>query len=253
MTRNRASRRASVALLAVLILPACAVFKKQVPLTPEQSYERGMAAHAAGQHGRAAQLLGTWVQANAGDPRLPTALLALARSHLERRDWVTASSEFLRVVTDFPQSPEQREARFGICDAYHRLSPKPPLDQEYTRAGVAYCDSYAQYYPDTPEAPTARQWVGEMRGKLAEKEYLNGMFYFRRQAYDAAVIYFNDAATGFPETAWAPAALLKVVESYEKIGYKEEAEEARTRLRTQFPESQEARSLAAAAPATPPS
>ncbi len=252
MTRNRVSRRASAALLALLVLPGCAVFQKQVPLTPEQSYERGMAAHAAGQHGRAAQLLGAWVQGNAGDPRMPTALLALARSHLERREWVSSAAEFLRVVTDFPQSPEQREARFGVCDAYRRLSPRPPLDQEYTRAAVAYCDSYAQYYGDTPEAATARQWVGELRAKLAEKEYLNGMFYFRRQAYDAAVIYFNDAATGFPETPWPPAALLKVVESYERIGYKEEAEEARTRLRTQFPQSSEARSLAAAL-ATPPS
>jgi len=251
MTRNPTRRAARAALLAVLFLPACAVFKKQVPLTPEQSYTRGMTAYNAKDYGRAVEHLGRWVQANAaGDPRMPAALLALARSHVETGDYLTAGSEFLRVVTDYPRSPEQTPARFGLCDAYYRLSPKAPLDQQYTHAAITYCDSYAEYYGTTPEAATARQWVADMREKLAEKSYLNGMFYFRRGAYDASVIYFNDAADQFPGSRWAAASLLKVVQAYERIGYKEEAEEARQRLRTRFPDSPEARSLAPAAPAT---
>jgi outer membrane protein assembly factor BamD (BamD/ComL family) len=76
------------------------------------------------------------------------------------------------------------------------------------------------------------------------------MFYFRRGAYDASVIYFNEAAALYPETRWAPASLAKVVEAYERVGYREEAEEARQQLRTRFPESAEARALAAPGPAT---
>lgn len=247
MTRSPFGRRLAPALLATLFLPACAVFQKQVPLTPEQAYERGTAAYQARRYGRAAELLKRWVDANpGGDPRMPAALLALARSHLETGDYVTAGSGFLRVVSDFPQSPEQTPARFGICDAYHRMSPRPQLDQQYTEAAITYCQSYAEYYPDTPEAGQARRWVAEMREKLAYKNYLNGLFYLRRQAYDAAVIYFNDAANDFPDTRWAPAALAKVVEAYGKIGYREEAEEARQRLLRDFPQSPEARALAAA-------
>ncbi|HEX8904836.1 MAG TPA: outer membrane protein assembly factor BamD, partial [Longimicrobiaceae bacterium] len=81
------------------------------------------------------------------------------------------------------------------------------------------------------------------------KAYLNGMFYLRRQAYDAAVIYFNDTANGFPDTPWAPAALARIVEAYRKINYREEAEEARQRLLRDYPQSAEARLLAAAPPA----
>jgi len=247
MTRNHTLRAGLPALFALLFLPGCAVFRKQVPLTPEQAYQRGMAAYAAGSHGRAADLLGRWVQANAaGDPRMPGALLALGRSHLETGDFLTAGSEFLRVVTDYPSSPEQTPARFGLCQAYHGLSPRAQLDQQYTHVAITYCDSYAGYYSTTPQADTARQWVVGMREKLAEKAYLNGVFYMRRAAYDAAVIYFNEAAALYPETRWAPASLLKVVEAYEKIGYKEEAEEARQQLRTRFPESAEARGLAPA-------
>lgn len=254
MTRTRAAiRSAHAALLASFLLSGCAVFQKQTPLTPEQTYERGMAAHEAGRHARAAQFLGEWVQGNAGDPRLPGALLALAESHLATREWVSAASEYLRVITDFPQAAaEQQEARFGVCDAYHRLSPRAPLDQEYTRAAITYCESYAQYYPATEQAAEASRWAGEMREKLAEKQYQNGFFYFRRGAYDASVIYFSEVVRDYPGSRWAPAALLRTIEAYDRIGYKEEAEEARTRLRAEYPESAEARSLASA-PAAPPS
>jgi outer membrane protein assembly factor BamD (BamD/ComL family) len=87
-----------------------------------------------------------------------------------------------------------------------------------------------------------------MREKLAYKAYLNGMFYLRRQAYDAAIIYFNDAANGYPDTKWAPAALARVVEAYGRIGYRDEAEETRQRLLRDFPQSPEAQTLAAAPP-----
>ena len=252
--RTLAPRRASLALLAVLALPACAVFRKEVPLSPEQTYQRGMAAYQAESYRRAASLLGQWVQSAGGDPRMPQALLALGRSHMRTREHVTAAADFLRVVTDYPTSPEQREARFGICQAYQELSPRAQLDQEYTEAAITYCDSYAQYYGDTPEAADARRWVGELREKLAQKQYENGMFYFRRGGYDASVIYFNDAARLYPETRVAPAALLKIVEAYDRIGYAEEAAEARARLQREHPESPEARSLVASAtPSAPPS
>ncbi|HYJ79137.1 MAG TPA: outer membrane protein assembly factor BamD, partial [Longimicrobiaceae bacterium] len=237
MTRTRSARGGTLALLALLFLSSCALFKASPPLSSEQAFERGMAAYADGKFGRAATLLTRWVEANAaGDPRMPAVLLALGRSHLETREFVTAGSEFLRVLTDYPTSPEQTTARYGLCQAYHGLSPKAPLDQQYTHVAITYCESYAGYYPEAPQADTARQWVVAMREKLAEKSYLNGMFYFRRGAYDAAVIYFVQTAASYPETRWAPAALLKVVEAYERVGYEEEAEEARARLRREFPQ-----------------
>ena len=247
MTRTTALRRALPALL-VLLLPGCSVFRREVPLSPEQTFQRGMEAYQNKSYRRATVFLGRWVQSQAADPRLPQALLALARSRMHTNEELTAASEFLRIVTDFPTAPEQQEARFGICEAYHALSPKPPLDQEYTRAAITYCDSYAQYYAATPEAAQAREWVTQMRRKLAEKSYQNGIFYFRRGAFDAAVIYFEEAAREYPDTEVAPAALLKIVESYERIGYAEEAEAARVRLRQQYPQSAEAQSLASNAP-----
>jgi outer membrane protein assembly factor BamD len=250
MTRNRFGRRLAPALLVALFLPACTVFRKELPLTPEMAYVRGMNAYQAQRWARAAELIKRWVDANsAGDPRMPQALLALGTAHIHTGEYLTASSELLRLITDYPQQAEQQAARFRLCDAYHHLSPRAQLDQQYTETAITYCQSFAEYYGTTTQADTARTWVGQMREKLAYKSYLNGQFYLRRQAYDAAVIYFNDTANGFPDTPWAPAALARVVETYRKINYRDEAEETRQRLLRDYPQSAEARLLAAAPPA----
>lgn len=246
MTDPRPLRRAALALLLAAALPGCAVFRTPPPLTVESAYTQGMAAFNAGRYGRAVELLGQFVPNAAADPRLKTALMTLGRAQIETRDYISATAQFLRVATEFPRDPEAAEARFGLCDAYHRLSPRPQLDPEYTTAAITYCESYASIYPGTPEASQAQQWVVEMRGKLAEKSYQNGFFYFRRGLYDAAVVYFNDVLTQFPETPWAPTALLRLVEAYDRMGYREERAASRERLLREYPQSPEARTLAAA-------
>lgn len=246
MTEPRLFRRAALALLAAAALNGCAIFRTPPPLTVESAYAQGMEAFNAGRYRRASELLGQFVPNATGDARLKTALMALARSHLEIRDYIGATASFLRVATEFPRDPEAQQARFGLCDAYHRLSPRPQLDPEYTTAAITYCESYAQIYPGTPEAAQALEWVGQMRGKLAEKAYQTGFYYFRRGLYDAAVLSFNDVLAQFSETEWAPRALARLMDAYGRMGYREEEAASRARLLRDFPSSPEARALAAA-------
>lgn len=245
MTDHRPIRRAALALLAAAALGGCAVFRTPPPLTVETAYAQGMEAYQAGRYRRAAELLSQFVSSTGSDPRLKGALMAMARSHLETREYVTAASEFLRVATEFPSDPEAAEARFGLCQAYHSLAPRPQLDPEYTSAAITYCESYASIYSGTPEAQQALAWVTELRGRLGEKQYQNGFFYFRRGLYDAAVVYFNDVLAIYPDTPAAPAALLRLVEAYGRMGYREEETAARERLLRDYPQSPQAASLAA--------
>lgn len=246
MTDFKPIRRAALALLAVASLGGCAVFRTPPPLTVESAYTQGMEAYQAGRWRRAVELLSQFTSTAGADPRLKGALMALGRAHLETREYIPAAADFLRVATEFPSDPEAREARFGLCQAYHELAPRPQLDPEYTTAAITYCESYASIYSGTPESQQALQWVTEMRGRLAEKQYQNGFFYFRRGLYDASVVYFNDVLTVFPDTPAAPAALARLVEAYGRMGYREEEGAARQRLLRDYPQSTEAAALAAA-------
>lgn len=246
MNRARLAYRTALALGVLLLLGGCV---RRPPnygaLPPDDLYQRATAAYEAGNYGRASELLEIFVQQHLGDPRAPEARLMLGRAHLARREYLTAAVHFQRLVNDFPASPLQREARFGTCDAYHRLSPRAPLDQEYTQSAILYCESVAQAYPGTEEGERAAGFVTELREKLARKAYETGMFYFSRKAYDSAVVYFNEVLEFYPQTPFAPTALGRLVETYELIGYVEEAQEARERLQRDYPDSPEARALRA--------
>lgn len=246
MTDLTRFRRAALALLAAASLSGCAVFATPPPLTPDRAYQQGMEAYQAGRYARAAELLGQFIPAAGADPRLQEALMTLARAQMETGQYVSAAAAYLRVATQFPTAPEAVDARFGMCDAYHQLSPRPQLDQQYTHGAIAHCQSFAANYPDHARAAQAREWVAELRGTLGEKAYLNGFFYFRRGLYDAAVMYFQRVVADYPETAAAPKALMRMVESYDRMGYREEEEAARERLLREYPQSAEARGLAPA-------
>lgn len=244
-------RRLSLVPVYALLLGGCGPHRPPAPLGPDVLYTQGMTAYRAGKHGRAIQRLDEFLRANVGDPRAPEARMTLGRAHMARKEYVLAAGEFTRLINETPPDSLQRAARFGICEAYMRMSPKAQLDQEYTTGALAHCESLGTYYPGTPEAERAGKWVGELQAKLAQKAYDTGIFYMKRGAYDAAVIYFNETVQQYPGTPFAPAALLRLVESYRTIGYKEEAEEARTRLLRDYPQSAEARTLQQTQPTQP--
>ena len=247
MPSMKNSRPTVLASLALLLLFSACSARRVDPLTlpPDDLYGRAMTQYEARDFADAIPLFQAFVQAHLGDPRAPEAMFLLARSHMERREYLSAATYFQRLVSDFPSSPRNLAARFATCEAYAALSPRPQLDQEYTRAALSHCESIGAFFPGTTEAENATRMVAEMREKLAEKIYQNGLFYQRRRAYDSAVIYFGDVVEQYPQSVVAPAALGKLIETYEVLGYVEDATEARARLRQEYPTSEAAQALPA--------
>ena len=239
----RRFRRLCLVPLALLAV-ACSGNRENINLlSPDDLYARGVAEFDDREFQRAIIYLERFLSTTLGDPRIPDARMLLGDAHVERREYATAASHYQRVVTDFPNHPRNREARFKICDAYYKLSPAAPLDQEYTVSAIAHCQSVAEYFPGTEEGDSAAGYVDDLRQKLAKKSYDAGMHYFRRRAYDAAVLYFQEVVTQYPDTPLAPSALEQLVETYGRLGYVEDAEEAKERLLREYPESPEAQAM----------
>jgi outer membrane protein assembly factor BamD len=244
--KSPAHLRTALAVLLTLAFSACGARQQAAPLTADVLYDRGVAAFEAGRYERAIEDLQGFTEAHFGDDRIPYARLLMGRAHMARRDFVMAAGEFDRLVTFYPRHLYVQEARGLLCEVFHRLSPRPQLDQEHTIAGIQHCEYVIAAYPGTPAAEQARARIAEMRHTLADKTYLNGVFYLRRRAFDAAAIYFQEVVDNFPETALAPSALLRLYETYTRVGYVEDATEARERLLREYPESEEARELRSA-------
>jgi outer membrane protein assembly factor BamD len=184
-----------------------------------------------------------------GHSQAQEARFRLGEANQGRREWITAATEFNRLATEHPAGPWADDARFQACRSYGQLAPRPQLDQEYTRVAIEHCRSLLAYYPDSEYAQPARDLITELTDRLAEKDYLTAEHYFGRRAFDSAIIYYQAIVESYPGTAWAPRALLRLVQTYERLSYDQEAGTTRARLLRDYPASPEARLVAGGTPA----
>lgn len=242
MRRNIRGSRAGLATLTLLLLAGCG--SRETPLSelgPEQLWTQGVEHFNEEDWDDAIRYLDRYALVAGSDPRVYQARYYVGQAHFNDGEYVTAATEFSRLATDLGRLELADDARFMACRAYEELSPRPQLDQEYTRAAIDHCTSLVDYFPDSEFAPRATDIVDRMWGKLARKVYETGEWYLRRRAYDSAMIYFNDVVERYPQTEWAPRALGELVGIYSTLQYETEREETLQRLLTEYPDSPAAR------------
>lgn len=172
---------------------------------------------------------------SATQPEMAEVQYYLAECYFQTGDRVQAAHDFRQVADQYPTSDFAPVALLRAGDANLRLWRRPELDPSYGETALAIYQELAGRYPGTEAAARAQAHVRELREWFAEKDYKNGMFYFRRRAFDSAIIYFKDVIATYPGTSRVPAALLRLVESYRAIGYAEELKETCANLRRFYP------------------
>jgi outer membrane protein assembly factor BamD len=230
--------------LVLLTVAACGKRPGAVEqLPPEGLYAQAQSAFDRHKWNDAVELFERFTIQYPTNPRASEARYRLGEAYFNKHEYVTAANEFSRLANDYPAGPWADDARFMVCRSYERLSPRAELDQNYTRAAIDHCQSLLTYYPTSDFAERAKEIIADLRSRLAQKEYLSGEFYMKRNAYDSAIIYFENAIRLYPDTSVAPRALLKLFETYEILGYKEEASSAKERLLKDYPSSPEAKQV----------
>jgi outer membrane protein assembly factor BamD len=240
-----------MALVVTGALGACASSHQKATdsLAPDALFNTALADLQNHKWADAQELFERFVLQYPSHPRLQEARMHLGDAYYGKKEYVTAADEYSRLANDFPAGPYADDARFKVCEAYYRLSPDPELDQQYTRAALDHCQSLLAYYSTSEFAPKAQAYLTELRTKLAEKQYLTAEFYYKRGAYDSAIIYYEKVLSDYPDVSTAPRALLRLYQAYTTLRYKEEAEGAKARLLKDYPNSPEAKQLQAPAPA----
>lgn len=175
-----------------------------------------------------------------GHQKADSAQYLIGESYFQQKQYLTAANEFLRLAQNRPAGPLADDARYRACEAYYELSPRPELDQEYTEEAIDQCQSVVLLYPQSPLAADAAERRRELTDKLARKQYLNAMYYYKRRAYDSALVYLKHLLANYPGSSIEPEVLMTLYETYSKLGYVEEAEDTKTRLIRDHPDSPEA-------------
>ena len=172
-----------------------------------------------------------------GDPRIGQAHYFLGEANYAMGSHLEAAREFRKTSDDTPNDPLAAVALLRVGDVYADLWRRPELDPSYGQTALATYQELVNRYPGTNAATRAQARIAELQERFAYKEYRAALYYFKLKAYDSAILYLKDVVATYPRAAVAPEALVKLVQAYQKLGYKEDMQETCGYIRRFHPDA----------------
>jgi outer membrane protein assembly factor BamD len=160
-----------------------------------------------------------------GDPRIPQAHYWLGEAYYARGRHLEAAREFRKASDETPNHPIAPEALLRVADVYADLWRRPELDPTYGQTALATYQELLNRYPGSSAAKRAQLRIADLNERFAYKTYKAAIFYYRLKAYDSAILYLKDLIANYPKSAVAPEALVKLVQAYKTLGYREDVQE----------------------------
>lgn len=160
-----------------------------------------------------------------GDSRAPRARYWVGEGQYALGNHLQAAREFRRVSDETPNDPLAPQALLRVGDVYDDLWRRPELDPSYGQTALATYQELLNRYPNTSQAARAQERIKDLQERFAFKEYRAGLYYYRLKAYDSAILYLKGVVATYPRAAIVPTALIKLVEAYERLGYREDMQE----------------------------
>lgn len=165
------------------------------------------------------------IQLPSTDPRLVEASFFLAEIQLARRENLLAVRAFRRLADETPGHTLAPQALLRAGDAYAGLWRRPELDPTYGATAMSIYREVTERYPGTDAARIASMRIADLNEKFAFKEFKTALFYLRFKAWDSALLALRNLVSEYPRTSIAPQALIKMVETYDRLGYEEDLRE----------------------------
>jgi outer membrane protein assembly factor BamD len=178
-----------------------------------------------------------------GDPRIPQAHFWLGEAYFARGSHLEAAREFRKASDETPNHPIAPEALLRVGDVYADLWRRPELDPTYGQTALATYQELLNRYSGSSAAKRAQLQITELNERFAYKTYKAALFYYRLKAYDSAILYLKDLIANYPKSAVAPEALVKLVQAYKTLGYREDVQETCDYIRRFHPKAPGAREV----------
>jgi outer membrane protein assembly factor BamD len=160
-----------------------------------------------------------------GDRRIARAHFLLGEARFAQNRQLEAAREFRRASDETPNDPLAPEALLRLGDVYADLWRRPELDPTYGQTALSTYQELLNRYAGSPAAKRAEQRITELNERFASKAYKAALFYFRLKAYDSAILYLKDLVATYPKAGVVPQALVKLVQAYRALGYREDVQE----------------------------
>jgi outer membrane protein assembly factor BamD len=162
----------------------------------------------------------------------PLSLMNIARGHQKLKQTEDAIDALDRMINNYPQSLLAPDAYLKLGQTHATLVDGPYYDQASTKEAMTYFTDFMLLFPSDTGVAAAEKGLDGMKTMLAESKMKIGDFYFyRRDNYTAAKVFYNEAITAYPESPIAGRAKARLVDVEAKAsGKKVEGEPKRKRF-----------------------
>jgi len=169
------------------------------------------------------------------------AKLAIADSFFNEGDesnMILAASEFREFISLYPYSPSATYAQYRIALSFFDKALKPGRDQSKTLQALAEFKKVLAMDPLSEEAKPARDKIKECEERLAEHAFTIGAYYFKTEAYRAAISRLNEVLTTYPLYSRMDAIYYYLGEGNFMLQKSEQSVPFFTKLVSDFPKSE---------------
>jgi outer membrane protein assembly factor BamD len=142
----------------------------------------------------------------------PLCLMNIARGHQLRKETDEAIDALDRLINSYPQSLLSADAYFKLAQMHASLVAGPYYDQASTKEAITYYEDYMILFPADVNLSKGAQGLDNMKKMLAESKMKMADFYFyKRDNYLAARVFYNEAITAYPDSDIAKRAKVMLV------------------------------------------
>lgn len=131
----------------------------------------------------------------------PLCLMASARGNEYLGNKDEAIDALDRMVNNYPQSVVAPDAYLRLARLHASEVEGPYYDQAETKQSITYDEDFMILFPSDKKIANAASGLDQMKKMLAESKMKIGDFYFyKRDNYPAARVFYNEAITSYPDS-----------------------------------------------------
>jgi outer membrane protein assembly factor BamD len=234
--------------LAVLLSGCSSMEDKDAKASPNKIYADARDEMSSGSYDKAVPLFEKLEGRAAGTPLAQQAQLEKAYAQYKASDPASALSTLDRFLKQHPASPAVDYALYlkGIVNFNDNLGmfafiARQDLSERDQKAAKESFESFKELvtrFPDSKYANDARARMRYIVNALAGYEVHVARYYYTRGAYVAAINRAQNAITDYQEVPAIEEALFILMRSYEQLGMKQMADDARRVLEKTYPQSE---------------
>lgn len=114
-----------------------------------------------------------------------------------------AEDAFNKLISNYPDSEWVEPAKFQVASCSAALSKGADYDRGTAEDAKEKFEEFVKEHPDAALSKEAEKNINELMEKEAESYFINGRFYEKQKAWDAARIYYREVVNKYPNSAWS--------------------------------------------------